>query len=187
MILSISDSDPRVPAELGQENQASSWVEEWNSACLLSCSGMTGHLSSCMWNLQVFPDDVRGCQCPFMMCLRAQGCLQRGVRASGSSQERTAKSRSFGMWHHPRGYVSNFLVRPASSGGALGRLGNPFRPRRGIDSPVAIRRGEGAQMKWCRDPRCSPRGNPACRGTFGGHMKGVRYHFTLQDGTWDFP
>ena len=21
-------------------------------------------------------------------------------------------------------------------------------------------------MKWCRDPRCSPRGNPACRRTF---------------------
>ena len=21
-------------------------------------------------------------------------------------------------------------------------------------------------MKWCRDPWCSPRGNPACRGTF---------------------
>ena len=42
------------------------------------------------------------------------------------------------------------------------------RPRRGIASPVAIRRGEGAQRKRCRDPRCSPRGNPACRGTFGG-------------------
>ena len=27
-----SDSDPRVPAELGQESQASSCVEEWNSA-----------------------------------------------------------------------------------------------------------------------------------------------------------
>ena len=23
-------------------------------------------------------------------------------------------------------------------------------------NPVAIRRGEGAQMKWCRDPRCRP-------------------------------
>ena len=33
-------------------------------------------------------------------------------------------------------------------------------------SPVAIRRGEGAQRKQCRGPRCSPRGNPACRGTF---------------------
>ena len=43
----------------------------------------------------------------------------------------------------------------------------PSRPRRGIASPVAIRRGEGAQRKRCRDPRCSPRGNPACRGTFG--------------------
>ena len=29
--------------------------------------------------------------------------------------------------------------------------------RRGIASPVAIRRGEGAQRKRCRDPRCSPR------------------------------
>ena len=36
--LSISDSDRRVPAELGQENQASSCVEEWNSTCLSSCS-----------------------------------------------------------------------------------------------------------------------------------------------------
>ena len=33
--LSISDSDRRVPAELGQESQASSWVEAWNCACLL--------------------------------------------------------------------------------------------------------------------------------------------------------
>ena len=30
----ISDSDRRVPADWGQESQASSWVEAWNSACL---------------------------------------------------------------------------------------------------------------------------------------------------------
>ena len=35
--LSISDFNRRLPAELGQESQASSCVEEWNSACLLSC------------------------------------------------------------------------------------------------------------------------------------------------------
>ena len=33
-----SDSDRRVPAELGQETQGSCCVEEWNSACLPSCS-----------------------------------------------------------------------------------------------------------------------------------------------------
>ena len=36
--LSISDVDRRVSAELEQESQASSCVEEWNSACLSSCS-----------------------------------------------------------------------------------------------------------------------------------------------------
>ena len=35
--LSISNFDHRVSAELEQESQASSCVEEWNSACLSSC------------------------------------------------------------------------------------------------------------------------------------------------------
>ena len=38
MFLFISDFDHRVSAELEEESQASSCVEEWNSACLLSCS-----------------------------------------------------------------------------------------------------------------------------------------------------
>src|SRR5574340_705575 len=33
----ISDSDRRVRADWGQESQASSWVEAWNSACLSRC------------------------------------------------------------------------------------------------------------------------------------------------------
>ena len=37
-LLSVSDSDRRVPAQLGQESQASSCVEEGNSSCLSSCS-----------------------------------------------------------------------------------------------------------------------------------------------------
>ena len=36
-------------------------------------------------------------------------------------------------------------------------------------------------------PRCSPRGNPACRGTLGGRRKAVRYRFRLQGRTADFP
>ena len=51
--------------------------------------------------------------------------------------------------HHPRRYVSNFLVRMASSLGAPGMWGTPSKQSRGIDPPVSNRRGEGAQMKWC--------------------------------------
>ena len=77
--------------------------------------GVTGHLWSCVWILWVLPDDARGCQCPFVLCLHSQDCLPKRVWLSSSYQEWTGKSGSFGMWQHLRGYVSNFLVRLASS------------------------------------------------------------------------
>ena len=104
------------------------------------------------------------------MCLHLQGCFRRGVRASGSSQEQTGKSGSFGMWHHPRGYVSNFLVRPASSVVAPERSGTPSRRSRGIDTPVAIMRAEGAQIKWFGESPCSFRVRPVCRGILRLHQ-----------------
>ena len=86
------------------------------------------------------------------------------------------------------GGVSEVSSSCGARGGFLPRHDKDLRePRRGIASPVAIRRGEGAQRKRCRDPRCSPRGNPACRGTFGGRRKPVRDRLALQGGTGDFP
>ena len=105
---------PQGPCRVGTGESCLVLSEEGNPACLLSCQGFSGPWSSCVWNPRVFPDDARGCQCPFVLCLHPQGCLRRGVRASGSYQERTGKSGSFGMRHHTRGYVSNFLVRRAS-------------------------------------------------------------------------
>ena len=37
------------------------------------------------------------------------------IRASGSYQEGTGKSGSYGMWNPPRGHDWNVFVRPASS------------------------------------------------------------------------
>ena len=44
--------------------------------------------------------------------------------------------------------------------------GTPSRQSRGMNPPVEIRRGAGAQRKWCREPRSSSRGRPVCWGTF---------------------
>ena len=101
--LSFSDSDRRVPAELGPESQVSSCLRKGTPLASRVAQGVLGPSSCCVGNLRVFPDDARGCQCPFVLCLPPNGGLRRGVRASGSYQERTGKSRSFGMWHHPRG------------------------------------------------------------------------------------
>ena len=155
--ISISDSDRRVPAELGQESQASSCVEERNSACLSSCSWGDIPLVELCVEPACFSVRCTGVLVTLLLCLHPQGCLRSGVRASGSYPEWTEQSGSFGMWHHPRGYVSNFLLRKASSLGAPGWAGTPSRQSRGIYPPVVIRREESDQMKWCRELRCSPR------------------------------
>ena len=62
--LSISDIDLGVCDELEHGSQASSCVEAWNSACLSSCSWGVNQLSSCIWNLWLFPDDETGVSVP---------------------------------------------------------------------------------------------------------------------------
>ena len=68
-----------------------------------------------------------------------------------------------------------------------GKAGNPFQTTQGNRLSCPDQEVEGAQMKQCRDSRCSHRGNPGCQGTFGVLTKGVRYRFSLQGGTWNFP
>ena len=60
--LSVSDSDRRVTAELGQESQATSFLRNGTLLASRVVHGVSGPLSNCVWNLQVFPDDARGCQ-----------------------------------------------------------------------------------------------------------------------------
>ena len=60
--LSVSDSDIRVPAELGQESQATSFLRNGTPLSSRVVHRVSGPLSNCVWNLQVFPDDARGCQ-----------------------------------------------------------------------------------------------------------------------------
>ena len=60
--LSISDSDRRVPAELEEESQASSYLQNGTPLASRLVQGVSGPLSGCVWNLRDFPDDARGCQ-----------------------------------------------------------------------------------------------------------------------------
>ena len=48
-----------------------------------------------------------------------------------------------------------------------GKAGNTFHTQKGNRLSCVIRWGDGAQMKWGRDSRCSTRGNPAFQGTLG--------------------
>ena len=58
-LLSVSDSDRRVPAELGQESQESSCLRKGTPLASRGAQGVSGPLLSCVWTLRVFPDDAR--------------------------------------------------------------------------------------------------------------------------------
>ena len=77
---SIESGDHRVPAELGQESQASSCLRKGTPLASRVAQGVSGPSSSCVWNPRVFADDARGWQCPFVLCLPPQCCLRKGVR-----------------------------------------------------------------------------------------------------------
>src|SRR5574342_1306109 len=123
---------------------------------------------------------------PYTTRFRSQAGVRRGVRASGSYQEGTGKSGSYGMWNPPRGHVWNVFVRPASSRGATRRTGTPSRPSRGVDPPVQIRRGERAQSRGRRKTSVFLSRETGVSGNFVGRIQGAKCPFDLQFLTWDF-
>ena len=162
----ISDSDPTVPAELGQESQASSCLRKGTPLASRGAQGVSGPSSCCVWNPRVFPDDARGSQCPFVLCfphrvafeevsghrvLLKSGPGNRGLSACGTTH--------VGSLEFP--HETGLILRCAA------KVMKPFQTSRGIDPPVAIRRGEVAQMKFCWEPRCFPQVRQVCRVTFG--------------------
>ena len=52
--LSVSDSNRRVPEELGQESQESSCLRKGTPLASRGDQGVSGPLLSCVWNLRVF-------------------------------------------------------------------------------------------------------------------------------------
>ena len=161
----ISDSDRRVPADWGQESQASSWVEAWNSACLSRCPRRERPLSSCIWNLGVFSGRWTGESLPLRVdfshrvefgevsghrVLTKRGPGNRGASQCGSTHEATSGMSSWAR-PHPE-------VRPE---------GREPLPDKAGESTVLSRSGgeKGLRGGGAGKPQCSSRGRPGFRGT----------------------
>ena len=62
---------------------------------------MTGHLSSGIWNLRLFPDDATGEGVPVHVVTSSSGLHSKRFLGIGTFLEWTGKSVSFGMWLDP--------------------------------------------------------------------------------------
>ena len=124
--LSISDSDCRVPEELGQEGKASSCVKECNFTCLSSCSGGLRPLVE----LCVFFDNGKN-QClsqlrrihPLVTSLLKWGPgLPEGLRGSPEQAEQEDVYSSLGERQGERRSLSLAHLFPRLLPGTLGNF-----------------------------------------------------------------
>ena len=110
---SISDFDHRVSAELEKESRPRLVLRNGIPLASPVVHGETGHLLSCIWNLQLFPDDATGGSVPLRIVTSSTGLHSKMYLGIGNFLEWTGQSVSFEMWHRPRGFLWSFSVKPA--------------------------------------------------------------------------
>ena len=113
--LSISDIHFGVSAELDQGSQASSFVEAWNSACLLHCPWGIRPFVYLIRKLRLFSEDEPGVTVPLRVVTSSSGLHSKKFLVIGTHLEWRGKLVSFGMWHDPQGFLTSFNLRQASS------------------------------------------------------------------------
>ena len=174
--LSVSDSDRRVPAELGQESQASSCLRKGTPLASRVVQRSTGPSSSCVWNPRLFPDDARGCQCRFGLCLHPQGCLRRGVRhrvllksGPGNRARSACGTTHVARLECPR--VTGLLLRCA------GKSGNPFQTTQGNRLSCRDQEGRRGSDEAVPAPSVFHSREPGVSGNFLGSHEGCQVPF----------
>ena len=181
--LSIFYFNPRVPAELEQESQASSCVEEWNSACLSSCSQVDRPLAELYLEPAGFPGQCTGLSVSLRVVTSSTGLQSKKCPGIGFLSRADREIGVFQNVAPPTRLHLQFLCETGLILGAPGRSGSHSRQSRGIDPPVEIRRGQGAQRKCCWESSVFFSNETGISGKFLGRIKGVKYHFERQNGT----
>ena len=169
-------SDHRDPAELGQENQASTCLRKGSPLASRVAQGVSGPSSSCVLNSRLFPDDTRGCHCTFVLCLHPQVCHRSVVWASCSSQERIVKSWSLGS-----GTTNVAGLEFPREAGLIRRCarkaGNPFPTTQGNRLSCPDQEGRRCSNEVVPGHSVFPSREPGESGNFWGSQEGCQVPF----------
>ena len=68
-----------------------------------------------------------------------------------------------------------------------GKSGNPFQTTQGNRPSCRHQEGRRGSAEAVLGTSMFSSSETGVSGKFGGRIKGAKYRFTLQDGTWDFP
>ena len=147
MFLSRGDRDLRFAYQTHPRSQAFSCVQGRNSACLSSSSRDDRTLVDLCLESACFSVLCMGMSVPLRVVHSSTGLLSKRCPGIGFLLR---ADREIGVFPHVAPPTRLRLEFPSETGLILrcaGKVGTPCRQSRGIDPPVSIRRGEGAQMR----------------------------------------
>ena len=182
----ISVSDRTVPAELGQENQAFSRVEERNSACLSSSSRDDRPLVNLCLESVCFSVLCMGVSVPLHVVHSSRGLLSKRCLGIGFLLR---ADREIGVFPHVAPPTRLHLEFPSETGLILrcaGNVGNPFQTKQGNRPSCLEQEGRRCSDEVVPGISVFPSSETSVLGKFFGRIKGAQYCFALQDRTWDF-
>ena len=186
MCLSISDSYHRVPAELGQERQALSCVEAWNSTCPSICSWGDRPLVELYLEPMGFSRQCSGVSVPLCVSTSSRGLHSKKCPAIGSLSR-----ADWDIW-----VLRNVAPPTRPRLEFLSETGLILRCDRKVGNRFQIKQGNGPFCREQEGRRVSEEvvlgtsvflsRETGMSGNIVGHIKAAKYRFELQDGTWDF-
>ena len=185
--LSISDFDRRFPAERGQESQASSCVEEWNSTCLSSGSRGDRPLVELYLEPAGFSRRCTGVSVPFCVVTSSTGLHSKRCPGIGFLSRGDWEIGVFWNVAATTRLRFKFLLKTGLILRCDGKVGNQFQTKLVNRPSCRDQEGRRGSEEVVPGPSVFPSGEPGVSGAFGGRRKAVRDRLALQGGTGDFP
>ena len=161
-------------------------VKEWNSACLSSCSrGDRPPVELCV-EPAGFSRRCMGVSVPFRAVPSSTGLPSKSCQGIGFLSRADREIRVF---RHVAPPTRVRLKFPRETGLILrcaGKVGNPFQTKQGNRPSCSDQEGRRGSDEVVPGTSLFPSSENSMLGNFWGRIKGAKYHFALQDETWDF-
>ena len=112
------------------------------------------------------------------------------IEQSSSVQVLTVADQEIGVFRHVAQPTRLRLDFPRETGLILrfaGKSGNPFQTKQGNRPSCRHQEGRRGSAEAVLGTFVFSSSETGVSGKFWGRIKGSKYHFTFQDGTWDFP
>ena len=148
--------------------------------------GVTGHLSSSIWNLRLFSDDATGVSMPLGVVTSSTGLHSKRCPGIGFLPR---ADREIGVFQHVAPPTRLSLEFPRETGLILrceGKVGIPFQTKQGNRTSCRDQEGRRGSDNLVPGTSVFTSSETDILGNFWGRIKAVKYRFELQDRTWDF-